>query len=211
MALDSIVPIEVRGRPQRRDSAVEPLAESSWSSHATCAFRRRRHWEFTRRVPLREMARTPTAVDDFLNRIEEDFANSPLCSTGASDWAMVTSIPAMSVRGFDIDIRFDESGISASFGGLNQEFSEMSSAMVWVRRALSRQYQLRVVCIGGLAREWCLEPVAQYQGFGQGSSHGSPECLTSGYPVLMRRWRKTSVNYRRNRLLDSETISIRPQ
>jgi hypothetical protein len=202
MALVSIVSGDARGQPAGRGRGAEPLADRTWSSHATCAIRRRQHWQVTRRVPLREMARTQTAAVEFLNSLEEDFASSPRLSNGLTDWAMVASIPSTSPNGFDIDIRADESGISASFGGLNHEFDLISSAMVWVRRALSRQYQLRIVCFGGLAREWYLEPVGRDQQTHQGNSLDSSKSLAAGHPVLMRRWRKTSVNYRRNRLLD---------
>ena len=207
MALVSVVSGDARGQPAGRAGGAEPLADPTWSSHATCAIRRHHQWQVTRRVPLREMARVSRTAVEFLNSLEEDFASSPRLSNDSTDWAMVASIPSMSSLGFDIDIRADERGISASFGGLNQEFSRISSAMVWVRRALSWQYHLRIVCIGGLAREWRLEPVALVLG----SDHGPADCLASGYPVLMRRWRKTSVNYRSNRLLDGGERCMRIQ
>ena len=74
--------------------------------------------------------------------------------------------------------------------------------------ALSRQYHLRIVCIGGLAREWYLEPVDAWI---SNSGQVAVECLASGYPVLLRRWRKTSVNYRRNRLFDHDWHGTRTQ
>lgn len=208
MAYDLIVPgeardrREVRGRPRRLDRKNDPLLASIWSSHATCALRRRQDWEFTRRIALCDLVRGPRIADDFLSGIEDDCYAARSAAAGSSDWAFLASIPAISVKGFDIDVRVDESGISASFGGLNHDFPEISLALVWVRRALSRQYQLRIVCIGGLAREWYLEPVGRDQQTHQANGLNSSESLAAGHPVLMRRWRKTSVNYRRNHLLD---------
>ena len=152
--------------------------------------------------PFATSCGAPRIADDFLSGIEDDCYAARSAAAGSSDWAFLASIPAISVKGFDIDVRVDESGISASFGGLNHDFPEISLALVWVRRALSRQYQLRIVCIGGLAREWYLEPVGRDQQTHQANGLDSSESLAAGHPVLMRRWRKTSVNYRRNHLLD---------
>lgn len=202
MAYDLIVHGDARGRPPRLALKSDPLSDSSWSSHATCALKRRQDWELTRRIALCDLVRDPRIAANFLNGIEDDFHTAQSSAAGTSGWAFLASIPALSVTGFDIDIRLDESGISASFGGLNQDFLEISSAMAWVRRALSEQYHLRIVCIGGLAREWHLKPAGLDQLPHPGDPAEPTESLAAGHPVLMRRWRKTSVTYRHNRLLD---------
>ena len=193
MAFDSIVSAQSHGRA-RRDIDVSRRTVRAWPSHAICSFKSGNHWECTRRVSLHEIERVPTAALGLLSSIEADFVSATRTSSASSDWAMMASIPAMSPNGFDIDVRIDSVGICASFGGLNQEFDQIASAMVWVRRALSRQYQLRIVCLGGLAREWRLEPIS--------SSHQNSEWLASGHPIRLRRWRRTSLIYRCNRLLD---------
>lgn len=69
------------------------------------------------------------------------------------------TIPAPTPDGFDIDIVSDRRGVHVSFGGLDQDFDRPGEALEWVRRAMSREYQLRVDFAGSRAYRRTLEYV----------------------------------------------------
>ncbi|HEX4892528.1 MAG TPA: hypothetical protein VFV47_04520 [Hyphomicrobiaceae bacterium] len=70
------------------------------------------------------------------------------------------SIPAPGPSGFGMSLYADPYGIHAGFGGLEQEFTSVQEAMVWVRRAMSPSYRLHIVVVGKRAAEWTLEDVS---------------------------------------------------
>jgi hypothetical protein len=71
------------------------------------------------------------------------------------------TIPAPTSHGFDIDIISDSRGVHVSFGGLDQDFDQPGEALDWVRRAMSREYQLRVDFAGNQPYRWTLEYVVE--------------------------------------------------
>ena len=181
-----------------RNSVATPDA-GRWPSHISYATRINSIWTVERRIPVEEILRAPRAALDVLRGIEDDISQAAQPSLNGPEREVVVSFPAISEDGFDLDLHVGDGRIAASFGGLNQDFLEVRSAMIWVRRALSRQYQLRILSVGRMPCEWLLEPIV--------GGGGPAECLSAGYPVLLRRWRKMTVDYRRNVLIDLSAIN----
>jgi hypothetical protein len=130
-----------------------------------------------------------------LEIIESELAH--VLSSQSNLQRRVVSLPARDSGGFDIEIIADTSGLSVSFGGLLHEFALVADAMLWVRRAMSDAYHLRIVSVGGKLREWRLEPVA-----GPGAESPPPaECLAAGHAVLFSHMRQKTIFYRRNAVL----------
>jgi hypothetical protein len=101
-------------------------------------------------------------------------------------------------NGFPVTIRLDEDGIFGSFGGLLEEFYAIPTAMIWVRRALSSAYRLRIVVIGSRAREWNLESILP---------NDQRPGLSYGHVMLFRRFRRQEHHTRQNHYLSSEALA----
>jgi hypothetical protein len=68
------------------------------------------------------------------------------------------------------------------FGGLLSDFDDLATALVWVRRAGSPQWCLRIDVIAGRPRAWSLEP--------WGWTAGHSVRLASGHLGLFDRFRR---------------------
>ncbi|RTL62068.1 MAG: hypothetical protein EKK41_26005 [Hyphomicrobiales bacterium] len=77
---------------------------------------------------------------------------------------LTLSVPATGVAGFSIDMDFSKRAVSAWFGRLHWSFDSDEEAWVWLSRALSANYRLRIVSVGDQEREWYLEPVPPHEG-----------------------------------------------
>lgn len=100
------------------------------------------------------------------------------------------SIPALTSNGFAIDILCQNGSVRAWFGGLEEDFFSLPTAIHWVARALSNTYQLRTISVGGTPREWLLEPI--------GGSKQSAAILACGQPTLLGAFRTKSETCRSN-------------
>ena len=111
-----------------------------------------------------------------------------LSQASATDWSL--HIPASCADGFDIDLLKTGAVLRASFGGLEEDFPSVELAMVWVGRGLCRNYRLRMRLIGGLPREWYLEPK---------TSTGNPaDVMACGEVGLLASFRKAMTIVRSN-------------
>lgn len=119
--------------------------------------------------------------------IEREMARVPRGVLQGANWLL--SVPAVGPDGFEIYLSRENGVIRAFFGELEDEFHSLEQAMAWVARALSSDYQLRVVSVGGKPREWFLERVDKRD---DGLSLGR------GSPILFRRFRSLSVRIRSN-------------
>jgi hypothetical protein len=72
---------------------------------------------------------------------------------------VLMTVPQCSPEGFPVDLRVSQLGIIGRFGGLEQEFTSLDEGMQWVARALSSDYQLKVVIADEEPCAWYLQPV----------------------------------------------------
>ena len=106
----------------------------------------------------------------------------------AFNW--VLSIPSMVEGGFAVDLIKNGDSIRGQFGGLEENFETLDQAMIWVGRALSSDYHLKVTFIGGKPREWRLEPAT--------ANANSFNALATGEAYLFSSLKSTSTVMLRN-------------
>jgi hypothetical protein len=74
-----------------------------------------------------------------------------------STW--IAAAPPFGPNGFPVDLRVGPLGVIGSFGGFEHEFEHVDIGMLWVARALSNEYRLKVTLIAGQPCAWRVEPV----------------------------------------------------
>ena len=174
-------------------ASVGPASiDDVWGRHVTVSERTNSGWKLVRKVSAMEFWNARHKAQDTLDLLHHDLSDSR-SKKGETSRDRILSIPSQSTDGFDIELFLDNGEVRASFGGLDQEFSTIAEAMRWVRRALSSDYHLRMVSIGGIPREWRLEPVA--------GGCGPNDALAGGYPTWFAAFRTKTLQFRRNTLL----------
>ncbi|MBI1649842.1 hypothetical protein [Hyphomicrobium sulfonivorans] len=108
---------------------------------------------------------------------------------------VTVNIRAATPEGFNIFLHSDALGVRASFDGLEFDFADWDEAAPWVRRALSRDYELRITFQGtanqpGRPIEWRLEPTHGREG----------HCLHGAYTARKMPWHRRREIIRRNDL-----------
>ena len=119
--------------------------------------------------------------------IESEIEKIGAASRENTDW--ILAIPPSGPNGFAIDISNRNGSISGLFGGLEAEFETLGQAMLWVRRALSRNFQLRITEVGNVQKAWHLEPV---------EGRNPDQTLALGYVSLLDARRERTTVIRRN-------------
>ena len=142
------------------------------------------------RIPTSEFWRAQGVASAKLDQIEQDLERYFAGERKGAERTLV--IPADAPMGFDVELFISDCGISGSFGGLAQEFDSVPAAMKWVRRALSSSYRLRTIRVGGIPREWRLEPAR--------GSRSWADCLEGGHMSLMSMFGNKTIDYRQNTL-----------
>ena len=171
-------------------SCVGPTSiEDVWGRHVRVLERTNSGWILVQKVSAMEFWASRHIVQTTLDALQDDLSDACM-NAGEACRDRILSIPSKSADGFDIELFVDTGEIRASFGGLDQEFSTIAEAMRWVRRAVSSDYHLRMVSIGGIPRQGRLEPVA--------GGCGSNDALASGYPSWFSAFRPKSLHFRRN-------------
>ncbi len=99
-------------------------------------------------------------------------------------------IRATDPGGFDIFVFCDERGARVCFGGLEYDFDTAEEAAVWVKRARSDAYRLRIDFIDKRPFRWALEEIL--------SGGDVTEVLVSGHTVSRRFKDKHRIIYRQN-------------
>ena len=99
-------------------------------------------------------------------------------------------IPASGPDGFSIHIHLTASGATASFDGLQQDFSTFNEALNWAERAYLEDYRLRVDHIGSKPWRWTFQKITQHGGV--------VEIFTSGALLLFPWFRLRSTTFRQN-------------
>jgi hypothetical protein len=173
-----------------------PTAGEIWDAFVRVLRRDGGHWKLVHRIGTPAFWGSQDIAAQRLRRIEAELGK--FAQDCQHDSAQLLSIPATSPDGFDIEVLVDSSGVRACFGGLEQDFATVATAMHWVRRALSKAYQLRVSSIGGVACEWSLEAV--------NSDGGAGDSLASGHLTLFSAFRTKSLAHRRNSLFSNGNI-----
>lgn len=133
----------------RQDETIKPLnvvlselgANGSWDLL----------WEVS--ANAMHSLKTADAATDLIRKMLNQFV---LHESSSTDWRL--SIPTLSDDGFDVDLMKRHDCIFATFGGLQEEFPTLAIALVWLRRALCRDYRLSITIVGGKPRQWRLEP-----------------------------------------------------
>ena len=190
MALDLDVSTELQELLSNEGDRGTARASHAWSAFFSWSERSASGWTVVDRIPVAEILDDPIIVANFLGRIEQHLGQAQHNGAGSH---LSISLPATAPGGFDIHIQCNDARIDASFGGLDQEFPDVSSVMTWTRRALSRQYHLRILSISGVACEWRLAPLVPFANDGR--------VLASGRASLFSRFKRRQALYRRNVLL----------
>ena len=99
-------------------------------------------------------------------------------------------IRATSPDGFDILVFSDDIGTRVCFGGLEHDFDTAEEAAVWVKRARSDAYRLRIDLLDKRPIRWALEEIL--------SGGEVKEVLVSGHLVSTRHRDKHRIIYRQN-------------
>jgi hypothetical protein len=150
-------------------------------------------WQAVRKIPL-DVFRDAT-TDDQTKELLESHVLSFVQDVGyKANWLL--SVPPLGPHGFAIDLSNSGSEYQVLFGELEERFLTLSDALVWVARAISDTYQLRVTRIGGRPREWALEPILSA---GHAPSRQAPS-LATGDLVLFRSFRSVQTDVFRNTL-----------
>jgi hypothetical protein len=109
----------------------------------------------------------------------------------SADHGAATSlaIPATTLGGFDVHVTAEMRALNVSFNGLECEFECADLAALWIGRALSGEYQLRIDYVGERPWQWTLEH----------ADHAAQESsLTMGMPVRFASLRTKRTQYLRN-------------
>lgn len=129
-------------------------------------------------------------VDFRKNGLAQQLGQISSCPENSSIPQPIT-IPASGPDGFDISVVYEPDTVRVSFGGLEQDFENADDAMVWINRAMSRSYRLRIDFVGLRPYCWQLEKVGDA---------GPPHvCLASGFAVMFWAFRRRKTIYRQNR------------
>ncbi len=99
-------------------------------------------------------------------------------------------IRATDPDGFDILVFSDERGTRVCFGGLEQDFDTPEEAALWVKRARSDAYRLRIDFLDKRPIRWALEEIL--------SGGDVKEALVSGHAISSRLQAKHRIIYRQN-------------
>ena len=145
-----VVVIEAQTRACRLPEAFD----GTWIPFVHVAERLNSEWRVLSRVAAAEFWGSPQFARLALDTLEQELIGHE----GGSE--MMLSLPARNKDGFDIDVQVYSEKVHASFGGLEQDFETIESAMTWVRRAHSSSYRLRLTLVGNFPREWHLEPIS---------------------------------------------------
>ncbi len=122
-----------------------------------------------------------------------------MSSVSALDFDIVPAVPAraceLGIRatdpdGFDILVFSDERGTRVCFGGLEQDFDTPEEAALWVKRARSDAYRLRIDFLDKRPFRWALEEIV--------CGGDVREVLVSGCTVSQRLLHKRRIVYRQN-------------
>lgn len=189
MALDLGVSTELLELLERRDQRGTQV-HAAWPAYASWSERTELGWTVLHRVPLDDLVRDSRILLETMDRIEETLrahASHPHSDDRAP---LSISLPAFARTGFDIDLHICDGRIDASFGGLEQEFGDAATAMVWVRRALSDHYRLAITCVDDVPCEWRLEPIE--------CRHPPGFELAGGRMPLLGRFKRRRTSYRCN-------------
>ena len=100
----------------------------------------------------------------------------------------IQGIRATDPDGFDILVFTDKLGTRVCFGGLEQDFDTEKEADIWIKRARSEAYRLRIDLIDKRPIRFALEEIL--------SSGEVKEALVSGYPTSKSS--KHRIIYRQN-------------
>lgn len=92
-------------------------------------------------------------------------------------------------EGFPVQVSLTDR-LRGDFGGLEAEFDELAAALIWVRRAGSPRWRLRIDSIGGRPRMWSLEPCDW--------PSGTRERLASGHAGIFDRFRRKTRRFLSN-------------
>jgi hypothetical protein len=149
-----------------------------------------RSWRTVIRISLSDFLVTKTARDA-TELIKQKLSEVLTSVFAEGEW--ILSIPPIGQGGFAIDLSKSGERIRCLFGELEREFEIVSEAMVWVERALSHAYQLRIISSGGRPIEWRLEPISA-------STALTCDCLAMGYVSPLSWFRAKSTVTRRNAL-----------
>lgn len=148
-----------------------------------------RGWQAVMRIE-REALVTARSADEVVAMIGREIERVPAAVLDSADW--ILTIPATGPGGFPIELSRHGARVRALFGELEEEFETLSGAMVWVARALSDQYRLRITLVAGRAREWSLEPITRRE---------PREALSAGHVIWFRWLRPVTTVIRRNTFL----------
>lgn len=138
-----------------------------------------------------EFWQSSEAAEEELREIEAELQHFWAGDREGDDRSLV--VPSHAPEGFDVALFVDAQGIRGTFGGLMQEFDSITTAMRWVRRALSSSYRLRLLSVAGAVREWRLEPA-----YARVTSVG--DVLEGGHASWLSWFRRKTVDYRQNSL-----------
>ncbi|MBI1648339.1 hypothetical protein [Hyphomicrobium sulfonivorans] len=116
--------------------------------------------------------------------------------SGAYGDSVTVNIRAATPEGFDIFLYSDAIGVRASFAGLEFDFADWNEAAPWVRRALSREYELRITFQGTADRPG--RPIAWRLGPSDGREGG---CLHGAHSARKMPWHHRREIIKRNDLL----------
>jgi hypothetical protein len=107
---------------------------------------------------------------------------------------LFVSIPSAGPNGFEILIWPGSGNVRVCFGGLEQDFSTVSSARIWIERAMSQQCRLRIDFAGKRPYRWTLNFT--------GPDGSIIDTLMSGQPAFTGMFSKKWYVERQNNLSD---------
>jgi hypothetical protein len=152
-----------------------------------------RSWHAVLKVPLGDFLSSKNATEA-VALIEATLKRLPKGELETTNWLL--SIPPASPEGFAIDISHAPgSGFRGLFGDLEEEFATLDEALMWVGRALSSSYQLKITFVGNSPREWRLEPIPC-------ADHLSSATLAHGHISLLSLFQPKTTIIRRNAFLE---------
>ena len=185
-SFDDNRPDRNRASPDQPGTVLELV---SWGTHLRLVEQIADEWHLIHRVPVHQVAHSKDALRQCLDIFQRELElrqNSKSPRKGL----VLLGVPGVQTTGFETTVLLDGDKVLASFGGLEQEFATIEEALIWVERAFSGDYRLKVTERGGLAVEWRLEPVLE--------GAGSNEVLASGLVTLLGSFRRSTISYRRN-------------
>lgn len=206
-----------RSLPIQRDFPMGSSARSlgpacrrpipTWPEHYSLRQRDPDDWTELLSLPLTDLADGDQArAANFVAEVEGLLGVSQSGRRHRSGRETLLSLPKASPDGFDIDLLVTPDRISACFGGLDQDFCDLASAMCWVRRGLCHDYLLAITRCGEHPVAWQLSR-ADAPGEAQTT-------LAAGLGVWTWRWRARTTVERRNDILATRrepgVVPIRP-